>query len=568
VFSGAVQADSHSTDSLINQLENTKSDKEKTEILIEITNSKLNNLDHDSYKYLNQAQSILNKSSDDDKQAEINILYGEYWKIFGDYAKSVKYILKAIEHFEKINEKQNLAYCYTKIAESYRAGNEYNKAIGFLEKAESIIDNRQDSLLLAKVFNRKAAVYFEIKDKSLHKKSIEFAEKSIALLAQENHGLIINNLNIIAASDMYLSNYDLAEHHLLRALSLCKSHGDYYNYPTILSNLCDLYYQKGDLQKSLEYGLNCYEFRNEKRLEKMEPNLFQNLSRVYSALGDFKNANKFLVKTLDAKESIYSESKNRALLELQIKYETDKMEDEIATEKKYYFYQTIIFITLAALLVAFAVILFFRQRILKQKNTKIEEQNIKLEELNATKDKFFSIMAHDLRGPIGSFGEVIQILEKDYDSMDKNEAKEFLHLLKDSAVHLSALLNNLLTWSRSQRGVINYNPEVYNSNKIIEDNIQLLKIQADSKNIKLEYEFFSGYDIKADINMINTILRNLVSNAIKFTPEGGKIIVDADDSGDFIKFSVRDSGVGMPEDTINNLFRIDTYQKQQLYLSY
>jgi signal transduction histidine kinase len=555
---GSVHAENQITDSLLVRLNKTENTPEKIDILIELINQKLNNLDHDNYKYLNEAKELLKKYPNSDKKAEINILFGEYWKIFGDYPKSVEYILKAIKHFEQKNDKESLAYSYTKIAESYRAANKHDKAIEFLEKAENLIRNSTDGLLLAKIYNRKAAVYFEIPDTNFTKRSIEFAEKSIKLLdSLKDYHLIINNLNILAAFNMNLYRYDSAEYHLLSALSLCKKHDDFYNYPTILTNLCDLYYRKGDLQKSLKYGLECNEFREKRQLETMEPYLYLCLSRIYTDIGDYKNANKFLKKTLDAKESIYSESKNKALLELEIKYETEKMEDQIKDKKKYSFYQTIIFISLALLLLINVFVLYLRHIKLKKKNKKIGEQNFRLEEVNITKDKFFSIIAHDLKNPISTFAEVIKIMENDFDTMKREEAKEFLFLMRESANRLSMLLNNLLTWSRSQRGVIEYNPDTYNTIDIIQENIKLLKIQAERKNIKLGYENTSGYKIKADINMLNTILSNLISNAIKFTQKGGEIVVETKDIGDFIRFTVKDSGKGMSDEFISKLFRID-----------
>jgi len=148
-------------------------------------------------------------------------------------------------------------------------------------------------------------------------------------------------------------------------------------------------------------------------------------------------------------------------------------------------------------------------------------------------------------------------MENDFDTMKREEAKEFLFLMRESANRLSMLLNNLLTWSRSQRGVIEYNPDTYNTIDIIQENIKLLKIQAERKNIKLGYENTSGYKIKADINMLNTILSNLISNAIKFTQKGGEIVVETKDIGDFIRFTVKDSGKGMSDEFISKLFRID-----------
>lgn len=186
---------------------------------------------------------------------------------------------------------------------------------------------------------------------------------------------------------------------------------------------------------------------------------------------------------------------------------------------------------------------------------KIAENN--LIELNATKDKFFSILAHDLRGPIGSLHSSFEYLSNIDENTKVEKFNRFLPLLKNSAKSILTLLENLLVWARSQKGDIPYNPSKHNLNNIIHSNIQLFLATAKGKNVKLttqlEQEFYSFFDV----DMITTVLRNLISNALKFTNENDSIQISVHTLENKLEVRVEDSGIGMQQSTLETLFRID-----------
>jgi PAS domain S-box-containing protein len=187
----------------------------------------------------------------------------------------------------------------------------------------------------------------------------------------------------------------------------------------------------------------------------------------------------------------------------------------------------------------------------------LKESEEKLKELNSTKDKFFSIIAHDLRNPLGSFKGMTEMLSESYNEFDEEERLSFLQTMKVSADNIFKLLENLLEWSRSQRGTIKLEREDLDLRLLINNNIELSKHSADNKKIILFNNISQSIIVNADANLINTIIRNLISNAIKFTQENGKIVISArsDDAATIV--SVRDSGIGMSSDTINKLFKIE-----------
>ena len=183
------------------------------------------------------------------------------------------------------------------------------------------------------------------------------------------------------------------------------------------------------------------------------------------------------------------------------------------------------------------------------------EEELRL--LNATKDKFFSIIAHDLKNPFNSLLGFSDLLKNDYDSYSEEEIKRFIGIIHESSKHGFDLLENLLQWSRSQTGRIAFLPEVVSLKDIIKGCVDLLKTTADKKGIKIYTDMNDDLEVFGDIEMLSTVFRNLISNAIKFTPQGGRIKIKARQSNKTVAVSVIDTGVGIPEEKIPDLFRID-----------
>ena len=194
----------------------------------------------------------------------------------------------------------------------------------------------------------------------------------------------------------------------------------------------------------------------------------------------------------------------------------------------------------------------------KKAEEEISFKNEQLQLINAEKDKFFSIIAHDLRGPLSAFVDATQILTEEIQNMDLEEIKDITMSMKTSASNIYGLLENLLEWSRLRRGAMDFVPENLNLKKKIEASIDVLSESARKKGIGLTISVPGELEIRADIHMFDTIIRNLISNAIKFTISGGKVIVTANYNGDhYIVVKINDSGIGMAPELRNKLFQID-----------
>ncbi len=195
---------------------------------------------------------------------------------------------------------------------------------------------------------------------------------------------------------------------------------------------------------------------------------------------------------------------------------------------------------------------------LKKSRDLINAQKNQLADLNATKDKFFSIISHDLRGPYSGLIGLSEMIIEDLGVVDIEEVRDLTRRMHETIKHQYTLLDNLLQWARMQTGRMEFNPYMFSMDQLADDIIKNLSAMADNKSITLE-NHLSNLTITADKLMIRTVLHNLITNAIKFTPNNGKIIIDTLHSDRNITINVKDNGIGLKDEVIAKLFRLDTH---------
>lgn len=187
----------------------------------------------------------------------------------------------------------------------------------------------------------------------------------------------------------------------------------------------------------------------------------------------------------------------------------------------------------------------------------LKKSEASLKELNATKDKFFSIIAHDLKNPFTCLLGSTEVLNEKLDNLDSEKIKNLVQIINDSARSGYSVLQNLLVWSRSQTGLIKFTPENFNLREVMDECISEMKSGYPRKEIYLTSEMIGDPEVIADRNMIATILRNLVDNAMKFTPGYGSVKITASANTEEMTISIKDTGIGIPERNLADLFRLD-----------
>jgi len=187
----------------------------------------------------------------------------------------------------------------------------------------------------------------------------------------------------------------------------------------------------------------------------------------------------------------------------------------------------------------------------------IKQKNEELQIINSEKDKFFSIIAHDLRSPFNGFLGLTELMVTDLHNMTLEDINRIAGELNKSAKNLYRLLTNLLEWSKMQGGMVTFSPEKLSLKKITDESLKIFVATAKRKQIEIEELIGEDIFVNADKSMLETIIRNLVSNAIKFSNAGSKVNISADDTNNNVEISVTDNGIGMSKDLVDNLFKID-----------
>lgn len=364
----------------------------------------------------------------------------------------------------------------------------------------------------------------------------------------------------------------LANHQL--ALKIRQALNDKKGISESFNNIGLLYYQ----QKKYQDAINNLNAGLQAALESQtliqQQKSYDYLSLCFKELGHYNEALLKREQFVVVSDFIQNQKNDQRLLESQSRYVIDTKEsqietleaerqkrDEQLTRQKHLRNFLISFIGLGFVIVGLIFNLYkVKQRAnneLQKINDKVKSQNTLLQALNATKDKFFSIIGHDLKGPLNSLTSFSGLLINHTDSLSRDEIQMLAKDVDKSLKNLSALLNNLLEWSRSQTGNIDFTPETFDITSLLKENRELLCTQARNKKISVVEELNGKVLVNAHRHSLNTVIRNLISNAIKFTPAGGLIKLTLQQGHQHVLVSVSDTGVGMAPEVIGKLFRID-----------
>jgi len=201
--------------------------------------------------------------------------------------------------------------------------------------------------------------------------------------------------------------------------------------------------------------------------------------------------------------------------------------------------------------------------LLEERQQEILEKSTKLQELNTSKDRLFSIIAHDLTSPFNSILGFTELLHTTYEEMDKEERQEMAASINESARRVYSLLDNLLNWARTQTNRIKYDPISLDLESLAKETLEVYKFRLDKKKISYEVRNKTKSKAFADTDMVQSILRNLLSNATKYTPEKGKISIIIEQDGNEVRTSIEDTGIGISKGIYNNLFNLDKSSSQE-----
>ena len=276
------------------------------------------------------------------------------------------------------------------------------------------------------------------------------------------------------------------------------------------------------------------------------------LSQLYHKANNADSAYHYLHQYISTRDSIANEETIKALANQRADFEISQKQSELDLINQQKKNRQILAISFGGVaLLSLVFLAFYYRAYLKRKRLAL-----KLENLNATKDKFFSIVSHDLRGPVGEFNGIGMLIKEFLKEKSYDELAEISEHIDKSAQSLSELLDNLLSWAVQQQGQIPYKPTSLDLNELVDTTIAIFEAKARAKNITLYSAINERVRIEGDRDTTMTILRNLVGNALKFTPPNGKVWMTASYTEDKVEIQIHDTGLGMSEEQITRLFQL------------
>ena len=569
-----------SLDSLNERFERTAG-REKLETLLELSKEYWNIDPVEGIKLAKHALGTAQTLESEEEIVKAMYYLGTAYYIDNQLDNSLDYLLQAHQFAQTHNYDTNTANISRQLAIVYFESGKLDRMYTYTIQALDIYNSGKDELGIARCQNLLGLYYKGVNE---YEKAIEYFESSLNLGKKiEKTSLVGSILNDVGSMYAEMGDTIKAIQIYNEAVPYHKSNGRNFKSGTFELTLADLYVQNGKLQKAsphLKQGFEIASDLNSKRL----------LRDYYRILADYeiKKNNKSNALIAYQKLQAYVDSVslgqlNNKIEELDSRHaisisneENQRLRNKNQTQElkitQQYIVGLLIFIVLLIAIFILTIryrnnlkdneLLYLKNSLVNQhqeelidamKRIKISEDKLRL--ANDTKDKMFSLIAHDLRGAIGNISNGLRMYLGEEDlNLSEEDKEEFLQALFHSSDSAYELLENLLFWAKNQALTLNANKQMVDASSIINSNIGLLGDLAKIKSINLFTSINPNVEVFVDWNMINTVLRNLISNAIKFTNKDGSVEIKSEIGQYFVKISVIDDGIGMLPEQIENIY--------------
>lgn len=560
------------------------------------------------YEGIDSLKNRLELTTSINDSIKVNLLNSiSFGYCFVDLKEMTKYAKSALVLAQKINYQNGIAGAYKNIGIYYMLKDANPLALDYFDKSYKLYKSLNNQIGAAKALNNMGYFYSLIKDykegneyyrqaasaaKGLYEPSLKaiwlgnigvnfeamgkldsaylYYKQMLALTTlKENKNLRGTAYSNLASYQLKKRNFKLAIQIAEKALSFHKTNKDAPNqeFSSTYMILGQAYYNLGDYQKARQFFKQSNDIATQVGFSENIVENYHNFYRLDSLEGNSKAALKNFLIYSQLRDSLTNANKNRKIAFYQIKFQSEKSEAENQRLRKeeeknkvYISRQQTRVITLAVTIGLILIAVFILSRVnrrMESKNKIIKQQNKNLEEANLVKNTLFSVIAHDLRTPFSHIIPLLEMIEKD--QMDQADFKELAPLIKVNFLDNLLLVDNLLLWAKSQLDGFKLKPEIFNVNILGEELKHFFSEASFQKNITIQNSIQEDMVILADKETIKIVMRNLISNAIKFTSEGGYITMGSKFSEGVATIQIIDTGVGIKNADPEQLFTITTY---------
>jgi signal transduction histidine kinase/Tfp pilus assembly protein PilF len=505
---------------------------------------------------LNQESYLLfNDLKDYREMGWISIHLGTSYYNLGNFTSATEQYLQALAYFEQVNHLLGIAQAYNELGRiSYQTG-QISTARDYFESALDIYNQLDTDLPKNMLYNNLGIIHLEKKELNEALKNFQKASRGYKKSGDYRRlAFVCGNIGLCYEE---LGQRDSALIFARRALSISDKAEDIYGTLTATINLGYFHRLENRFDSSLICLNEALIISQEKQLPVYVESVYNELTDLYAAKKDFKTAYLFHVKKDSIHNIILDEASEKKIEELLFSYKQKIKEQELIQLRQDQRMQSklnLVFILLIALFFCVLIIVISGNRKKKHQKLLLEKKNILLSTANANleqskqvlknlienKNKLFSIVAHDLRNPIAAVSGFSELLIQNYESLDDESRKEYIEQIYQASMRTLSLLENLLLWARSQMDELIVRKTNINVQKLIENSVVHLMSSLEKKKISLNITIKDDFDLNVDIEMIKAVLRNLVSNAIKFSYPGKSIDLSTSRTDDSLCISVED----------------------------
>ncbi len=483
----------------------------------------------------------------------------------GKLSMALESFMHAAEAYKTEDNTIGLATAYSYISSVYISQQNHNNATLYLKKAIEIFSIKKDSIRLASALHNLGYEYYRVDQYdsalSLFLKTSEIYNK---LRRGEEYAYCIGNAGLVYSREM---QSEKAEVFLLKAIEILNQYGDEPAIAEYMIEYANLLQQKGKINLAIRYAKKSYAAADKNKSDELMRDAAYRLAQLYRSVKNYDSAYYYLTMFVNYSDSIRNYKTIQEMADLRTEFEVSQKQKEVDLLEKEKAIQRIVIGALILILLLAGGLIFVYYKslrraqkfsaILDERHKLLEQQSSELKQINRIKDRFFSIISHDLRGPISSLGGISTLLKEGFE----NDNFALLHEVSDyidlSVISLAGLLENLLNWALSQQNQLMFKEERIDLKALIEEVVPIFSAIALSKDIQIKLSLSDNLFISADRNSLMSVIRNLLSNAVKFTSKGGKVNISTSlNKEGLAEIWFADNGIGISEDKLNSLFEL------------
>ncbi|KAF0201521.1 MAG: hypothetical protein FD170_2679 [Bacteroidetes bacterium] len=504
---------------------------------------------------------------------------GNIYYTLGRFDKALHYLALSLRLNEKLNDSVGISKSYNNIGNVYLSLKDYTQALNFYNKALKINKDLNRLGGLSTSYSNLGLVYEWMGD---YKKALEYNRLSNELSRRNNDNEgIIHSLMNTGNIHLIRKEYDQAMIALMEARRISNNHPNGFLKASVSSRMGQLLLAQGEFDESIASFREALNFANRINSFSMLIDIYKGMSEAWQGKGDYKRAYEVLALHTAISDSIYNQENNERLNMLRVSFESENTERDNQLLKQQNIYsqlalnrqQTIrnLLIAISAIVIIFSFFLYNLYQSKNKKNLLLAESNKQIIrqkdelnqlykeqfKLNETKNKFFSIVAHDLKSPFQTILGFSELLSSEYEHLTEEQRKDSAANILKVSNETFRLIENLLEWGRTQTGATHATFKLFNVRELVLRTLPVFEPQVARKKLKVSYELPPLLQAWADPDMIMAVLRNIMSNAIKFSPLEASIKISARINKNMVYLSVADSGEGIPDDIKDRLFTLD-----------